>query len=76
MHKTRSLLFGSLVSGALGFVLGPRFERLRDISRGRRVVQSGLRGSAAFADTPCRQELRDCDKTTGSAADDEHRRAT
>jgi hypothetical protein len=76
MRTTRGRFFSSLVSGALSFVLGPRSARSHAVDRDRRVAQGRLRGSAAFTGTPCQQESLDRDKTMGSAAEDDQRRAT
>jgi hypothetical protein len=57
MPRFRALLVGSMLGGALSVVLAPRLSRLR-----RRGPLSGLDRHivAAFAGTPCSQELAAC----------------
>jgi len=44
MRKVRTLSFGSVVSGALGFVLAPRFGGSRGVAWRRRGAFGGRRG--------------------------------
>jgi hypothetical protein len=57
MPRLRTLLFGSMLGGALSVVLAPRLSRLR-----RRGPLSGLDRHilGAFANTPCAQESAAC----------------